>query len=66
MSEGQKPTIDERLEALTQNLELFMADLEAERELRREQDARERRGRNAILRAIAAYLEELDGNGEGV
>lgn len=66
MSEGQKPTIDERLEALTQNLELFMADLEAERELRREIDARERRGRNAILRAIAAYLEELDGNGEGV
>ena len=61
MNEDQPkhPTTDERLEALTHNLEL--AKLEREH-MRREQlrlDARERRGRLAVIAAMQAYIETL-------
>lgn len=49
-------TIDERIEALTQSLELLAS-------LHRDLDARERRAREALLTGIAAYLRALN-NGE--
>ena len=52
-------TIDERLEALTMNLELMRLDLEASREAQKRLDARERQAREAILSGIAAYLRAL-------
>ncbi len=52
-------TIDERLEALTMNLELVSRDIEALRELATAYEEREKRGRAAILQAIRAYLEAL-------
>ena len=58
--EQRNPTIDERLEALVQSLEL--AQIEQER-LRAEQerlDRRERNARAALLAGIAAYLEALN------
>ena len=62
MENGEKkPTIDERLEALTRSLELFAADMREMREREERLDARERRGRAAILAALAAYLNALDG-----
>ena len=61
MENGErKPMIDERLEALTQSLELFAADMRKMREREERLDARERRGRAAILAAVAAYLNALD------
>lgn len=51
-------TLDERLEALTQSLELLAS-------LHRDLDARERRAREALLAGIAAYLQALqDGQTE--
>jgi hypothetical protein len=52
-------TIDERLEALTQTLELQLRDAEAEREKLKRLDARERLAREALMRGIAAYLQAL-------
>ena len=69
MSDEPKPTIDERLEALAQSLELLTADVHQMQEENRkrdermaELDARERRAREALLSGIAAYLRAL---GEG-
>ena len=63
----KKPTIDERLEALVQSLELMRLDQEAYDAKMRKLDARERSARNALLTGIAAYFEALkeDENGNG-
>ena len=50
--EPKRPTIDERLEAIIQTLEL--AEIE-----RKQMDARERRGRLALLAGIEGYLKAL-------
>jgi hypothetical protein len=70
MTPPRKPTIDERLEALTQSLELLTRDHEAktrrlDEEMRR-LDRRERNAREALLSGIAAYLQALkaDDNGQ--
>ena len=61
MADEQKPNIDERLQALTMNVELLTHDIEQMRKEAREMDARERRGRQAILRGIAEYMRALNG-----
>jgi peptidoglycan hydrolase CwlO-like protein len=58
-------TIDERLEALTQNLELLSHDIEAEKEKIRRLDERERRARAALMAGIAAYLQALAEDDDG-
>ena len=60
----KKPTIDERLEALTQSLELLSVNMHAMQEKQAEQDERERRGRAALLAGIAAYLQALQDGGD--
>ena len=79
MNGEKKPTIDERLdrlverhEALAQSIELLTADVHQMQETARqdhirmlEMDARERKGRAAILTGIAAYLRALDNGEEG-
>jgi hypothetical protein len=59
MSEEQQPTIDERLEAVVQSLELMQLDLEAMRAEQKRLDARERRAREALLAGIVAYFTAL-------
>ena len=64
-------TIDERLENISQQLEIITGmQLAAERRFEEherkmaEQDARERQGREALLAGVAAYLHALgDRNG---
>jgi hypothetical protein len=63
-------TIDERLENISQQLEIISSmqlasELRAEEHERRMQalDARERKARAALLTGVAAYLRAL-GNGE--
>jgi len=66
-------TIDERLEALTQTLELMAHDAEAsreraaaDRERMKRLDARERQAREALMAGIAAYMQALaEGDDEG-
>lgn len=58
----RKPTIDERLEALTANLELAWRDIEAYRIRQEQLDARERKAREAILSGIVRYLEVMKGD----
>lgn len=60
-----KRTIDERIDALTMNLELISADIEAFRRRSEELDRRERQGREALLAGIAAYLRALQGEQPG-
>ena len=56
-------TIDERLEALTQSVEL-LASMHKDNETRMAAaEERERRGRMAILGGIRAYLEALTEDG---
>lgn len=64
-------TIDERLaqlvarhEALTQSVELLTHDIQEMNARMERADARERTGRAAILQAIAAYLNALNGQDE--
>jgi hypothetical protein len=59
--EDQKPTIDERLTALTQSLELLTHDIHEMQESQVRLDARERLARGALLAGIVAYLEALGG-----
>lgn len=61
MDNEQKPTIDERLQALTMNLELMAREMEETKKRQDEADRRERKGRQAILRGIAEYLRALNG-----
>ena len=51
--------IDERLEALTQSLELLRLDREADMERIKRLDAKERRAREALMAGIAAYMQAL-------
>jgi hypothetical protein len=60
----EQPTIDERLQALTHNLELAMLDIEATRKQQKRLDQRERNAREALLSGIAAYLRALGNGGE--
>jgi hypothetical protein len=55
----KQPTIDERLQALTMNLELQARESQEARERMDRLDARERRAREALLSGIAAYLRAL-------
>jgi hypothetical protein len=52
-------TIDERLQALTQSVELLTLDVHALQEQQKLLDARERKARTALLSGIAAYLQAL-------
>jgi uncharacterized protein YllA (UPF0747 family) len=60
----EQPTIDERLLALTHNLELAMLDIEATRKQQKRLDRRERNAREALLSGIAAYLRALKNDNE--
>jgi hypothetical protein len=65
MDEQPKPTIDERLEAIAQSVELLTRDV---REMQQRMDAadlRERKARRAFLIGIQAYLEALDTDDNG-
>lgn len=59
MADELKPTIDERLEAITQSLELMRLDMEAMQAEHKRLDARERHARGALLSGVAAYLRAL-------
>jgi hypothetical protein len=63
----QKPTIDERLAALAQSVELLSVNVHAMQEDTRKWEAeqkrlgeRERRARHAILSGIATYFQTLN------
>lgn len=69
-------TIDERLEFLRQSTESLHAtcqelhatiarEAEERKERDRQIDERERKGRRAIIAAIATYLQKLDGESNG-
>lgn len=63
MPEANKPTIDQRIEALVMSLELERHEREAA-EKRWEKrarllDARERQARQALLAGVSAYLEVI-------
>jgi hypothetical protein len=58
--EGPKPTIDERLDAIGQKLELLTVNVHVMQELQRQLDLRERRGRRAIAEGICAYFKALN------
>ena len=65
MMEEPNPTIDERLAALAQSLELLTHDIHEMQESQKRLDARERLARGALLAGIVAYLQALGGaNGE--
>ena len=55
-----KPTIDERLEAVAQSLELAIRETQDMKAEMRRLDMRERRAREALLAGIAAYLRALN------
>ena len=59
-----KPTLDERLQAVIESLELQAREMEAMRARMDRLDARERRARQALLSGIAAYLQALQEDGE--
>ena len=58
-------SIDERLQVVTQNLELLSQDIHQMQDEMRRLDARERKGREALLAGIAAYLRTLQDNDNG-
>ena len=65
------PSFDERLQAIAESLELMLGEQREQQhrqeELRRRQDEldrRERQGRRALMVAMQAYLEALNGDGE--
>lgn len=55
-NEQPPKTIDQRLEALTMNLELLSRDVEAMKERMKRADQREREGHRTILAAVEGYL----------
>lgn len=59
------PSIDERLEAITQHLELVSHEMEQMHIKQVELDQRERKAREALLRGVAAYLEALGDKSAG-
>jgi len=69
--EPKKPTIDERIQALTETAQLvFEMQKDTferfDRMVKRMEvlDQRERKARQAVLAAMTAYLDALNGNGE--
>jgi hypothetical protein len=65
MSETQEPkTLDQRLDGITMNLELLTHTFDDMLKRMAIQDARERKGRQAIVIAIQAYLQALNGEEE--
>jgi hypothetical protein len=58
--ENGKPTIDERLDAIGEKLELLTVNVHAMQEEHRRLDARERRARKAIADGIVAYFKALN------
>ena len=65
MSETQEPkTLDQRLDGITMNLELLTHTFDDMLKRMAIQDARERKGREAIVIAIQAYLQALNGEEE--
>jgi hypothetical protein len=60
-----KPTIDERIAALTMNLELERHEREMWEKRMKLLDARERRARQALLMGISTFLEVLNQPEEG-
>ena len=56
-------TIDERLDNIAQQLEIITGMQHAAEVKMQELDARERKGRVALLQGIAAYLEALNKEG---
>jgi hypothetical protein len=69
MNEKDKPqepkkSLDERLEALTIKLELLTHTLDDMLKRMEIQDQRERMGRRALLVAMKAYLQALNGEEE--
>ena len=67
-----KPTLDERIQALTESGQLVfemlkdtIANMDRMTEEIRAADKRERKARAAILTGIAAYLRALDNGEEG-
>lgn len=60
MNNGKEPTIDERLVAIGEKLELLTVNIHAMQELQRQLDIRERRGRKAIAEGIVAYFKALN------
>lgn len=64
MSEEPKKTIDERLAALTVNVELMSGMLKDVIERMDAADRRERKARQAILAGIAAYIQALQNGDE--
>jgi prefoldin subunit 5 len=61
---NDKPTVDERLEALAQSLELLTHDIHEMQATMVRLDSAERRARRALLNGIEAYLRALDDSPE--
>jgi hypothetical protein len=60
----EKPTLDERLTALRESVELLTHDIHEMQATMARLDSRERRARQALLTGIAAYLRALNENDE--
>ena len=58
------PSFDERLQAIAESLELMLRDQQEQRRKQEELDQRERQHRRALMIAMQAYLEALNGDGE--
>jgi hypothetical protein len=52
-------TIDERLEAITQSLEVLTHDVHSAQERTKRLEDRDRRLREALMAGVAAYLQVL-------
>jgi hypothetical protein len=64
MSDEPKKTIDERLEALTTNVEVMSGMLHDMIARQDAADRRERKAREAIMAGIAAYIRALENGDE--
>jgi hypothetical protein len=64
-----EPTIDERLKAIAESVELLTRDVHEMQKATKHLDARERQARQALLTAmtagVSAYFEALQKNGDG-
>jgi FtsZ-binding cell division protein ZapB len=60
----EKPSLDERLKAAIQSLELLSHEMEEMKVKTARLDAAERHHRAAILTGVAAYLRALNENGD--
>ena len=62
MSDQNKRSLDERLDALTMNLEMLTRNMHDARERMDRLDRRERQARKALLSGIIAYMTALEEN----